>query len=117
MLTKKENAVMDAVYAYGFDKKSFLVTPIDLKKAVKKDVTISQLDETMSALSKDGYFDLVYSDRRGENVYCVTLTDKGRGFRRDKLVRKRNLVIRLFLTVGFAVVSFIVGIILRAVFG
>lgn len=117
MLSRKENHVMKAVFSKGSGKSSLLITPTDLINIVGKDkVKKSELDKIIVDLSRDGYFDLVYSDRRGETVYCLTLTKKGKGFNRDRINFKRNLIFRLLLTVGLAVVSFIIGLILKKIF-
>ena len=62
------------------------------------------------------YFDLVYSDRRGEKVFCITLLEKGKSYFRKEKIERQNLVKRFFLTIGFAVLSFLVGVILRKIF-
>ena len=117
MLNKTENKVMTALIKICKDKTSSLVSPMDLLSVVgRKDFSLSALERVMNDLAADGYFDLVYSDRRGETVYCLTLTKKGKGFNRDRINFKRNLIFRLLLTVGLAVVSFIIGLILKKIF-
>ncbi len=117
MLSKRERKVMGAVYALSNDKRALLVSPVDLvKNSTLKGATVSDIDKTVVALSQDGYFDLVYSDRHGETVYCITLTEKGRGFERDALLVRRNVIFRLTLTVCLAFLSFIIGLILKAIF-
>ena len=72
--------------------------------------------ENMDDLYKDGYFDLIYSDRHGERVYCITLLNKGKAFFRGKKIFKRNLLFRVLVTLLLAVLSFITGLILKAIF-
>ena len=117
MLSKKENRVMGALYAAAKDKNAVLITPIDLLKLVGIDtVTLTELEKIVVALNQDGYFDLVYSDRHGEVVYCITLTARGKAYKRHAQVMKRNLLFRIGLSVALAVLSFIIGLILKAVF-
>lgn len=117
MLSKTENRVMSAVYDRCNGKVSLLISPIDLVKIIgTRHITLTELERTMVALSQDGYFDMVYSDRHGETVYCITLTAKGTAFRRNATVLKRNLIFRLGLSVVFALVSFVIGLILKAIF-
>ena len=117
MLSKRERKVMGAVYSLTTDKKSLLISPIDLVKiSAVKDATVSDIEKTVLALSQDGYFDLVYSDRHGDTVYCITLTEKGKGFERDALLVRRTVVFRVILSVCLAVMSFIIGLILKAIF-
>ena len=116
MLTKTESKVMDAVFSRCEGKVSELISPVDLCRMAGGSVSLSNLENTLSALSQDGYFDMIYSDRHGETVYCITLTEKGKAHKRNKKVFKRNLIFRLGLTIVLAIVSFVIGIILKAVF-
>ena len=117
MLTKSENRVMRAVYSAALGKPAVLITPADLLKLAGDDgLTLSRLEKIVTALHQDGYFDLVYSDRHGETVYCITLSEKGKAFRRDAVVMKRNLIFRIGLSVGLAVLSFLIGLLLKAIF-
>ena len=117
MLTKMENRVMSAVYKECIKKNPLLITPNDLINMVgEKGVTPTTLEKIMTDLNMDGYFDLVYSDRHGETVYCIALTEKGKGYNRNRKVLKRNLVYRRGLSVALAFLSFIIGLILKAIF-
>lgn len=117
MLSVKENAVMKAIYTAAKNRGALLIAPIDLMKNVKtKNLTLKETENIVNALYRDGYYDLIYSQRAGQEVYCITLTEKGKGFEREGYVFKRNLLFRLGLSVGFAVLSFLVGLILKAIF-
>ncbi len=117
MLNKTENKVMAALIKICKDKTSSLVSPMDLLSVVgRKDFSLSALERVMNDLAADGYFDLVYSDRHGERVYCITFLNKGKSYERNLLTFRRNLVFRLALTVVLAIVSFLIGLILKAIF-
>ena len=117
MLNKLENKVMRALFGECREKKSILIAPTDLIKICgTEDLTLTKIEKIVNDLSMDGYFDLIYSDRRGETVYCVTLTEKGKGYMRNQKVVRRNLLFRLIVTIALAVVSFIIGLILKAIF-
>ena len=117
MLSFKESAVMTAIYGFAGDKTSLLISPADIMNACDKyQFSGKSLNEIITALSQDGYIDFVYTDRHGEEVYCINLLEKGKGYLREKKKRKRNLIYRLCLSIGLAVVSFIVGVILKAIF-
>ena len=116
MLNKAETRVMSALYEECKDKRSALVSPADLLRKAGGEQTLSGVEKIVNDLAADGYFDLVYSDRRGETVYCVSLTEKGKGFPRSVKLMRRNLIFRLGLTVALAVLSFLVGLILKAIF-
>lgn len=118
MLNKIEDKIMCAVRQSCGDKTSCLVSPYDLIKMVGLGSALNQtsLERVLLSLSYDGYFDVIYSDRKGEKIYCITLHEKGFAYQREKLVFKRNLRYKLFVTVFFAVLSFIIGLILKKVF-
>ena len=117
MLNKTERKVMEILYNQCKDKNSVLISPTDIIRIVNlQNLTKTKLDKTMNDLEADGYFDLVYSDRHGETIYCVTLTEKGRAISRERLVRRRYILFRIGLTCGLAVVSFLIGLILKAIF-
>ena len=117
MLTKTENKVMRVIYSECKKKGALLITPTDLIKLTGNGgLTYTSLEKIMKDLYMDGYFDLVYSDRKGETVYCVTLTEKGKGYLRKITVMKRNLLFRLGLSAVLALFSFLIGILLKAIF-
>ena len=117
MLSRLENKVLVSLLNVCKEKGAVLISPIDLLKIIGTEhLTLSELEKTLKDLSTDGYFDLVYSDRRGEKVFCITLLEKGKGYIRSESIEKRNLIKRFALTIGFAILSFLVGIILRKIF-
>ena len=98
------------------ERESVLISPTDLIKNLSEELSEKDLERKVNELSNEGYFDLVYSDRRGEKVYCITLLEKGKSYFRKERTERQNLVKRFFLTIGFAVISFLVGVILKKVF-
>ncbi len=117
MLSRIENKVLISLLNVCKQKGAILISPIDLLKIVGTEhLTLSELEKILEDLSTDGYFDLVYSDRRGEKVFCITFLEKGKGYIRSESLEKRNLIKRFGLTIGFAILSFLVGIILKKIF-
>ncbi len=117
MLDRLEKKVMTTLCNELKEKQAILISPMDLIKIVgTENLSTSRLEKIINDLSMDGYFDLVYSDRRGETVYCISLLGKGKSYLRNERQTKRNLLSRLFLTIGFAIVSFLVGVILKKIF-
>lgn len=117
MLSRTENRVMSVILDECKGKDSFLISPVDfLQLLCVKGMTHLELEKVLEGLCQDGYLDLVYSDRHGERVYCIALLQKGRGYKRNGEQIKRNLIYKLAVTVVFAVLSFVIGIILKAIF-
>ncbi len=117
MLNKSEKRVMRVLYEQCQGKPATLISPMDISKLVgDKDIPQSKIDTIVSDLHMDGYFDIVYSDRHGERVYCITLTEKGKAFSRTSKTMKRNLIFRICLSFALAVFSFLIGLLLKAIF-
>lgn len=117
MLNSMENKIMQTIFSECQNKTSSLVSPMDIIRiSGLNNLTQTALDRIIDDLNKDGYFDLVYSDRRGEKIYCISLTNKGKAYARGKKIFKRNLIVRVLITLSLAVLSFVTGLILKAVF-
>ncbi|PWM71807.1 MAG: hypothetical protein DBX59_07945 [Bacillota bacterium] len=118
MLTKNEDKIMNAIYGACTGKTCCLLSPDDILSmaGVRGAVGYGALDKILQALEYDDYFELILSDRRGEKVYCITLKERGLSYRRQKVMAKRNLGYRLAVTVAFAFLSFLLGLLLKAIF-
>ena len=118
MLSRRESEVMGAVFELCAGKGSCLVSPYDLLGALpsRRRYTAERLDAILHSLEQDGCFDLISSDRKGEKVYVITLRPNGRAFRRSGVQMRRAVAFRIALSVAGAVVTFVVGLILRAAF-
>ncbi len=117
MLSKIENSVMNVLYSMCINKSSILVTKNELLSKVRNEIiSKSKLESILLGLEQEGFIDLVYSDKHGETVYCISLTVKGKGYKRIIKDKRQNLIQRLIISILFAVISFIIGLILKAIF-
>lgn len=117
MLSKLERKVMNVIYYKCQQKDPLLISPQDLKKIASVDViTCAEIQKIVENLYSDGYFDLVFTEKHGETLYCISLLKKGKGYIRAQQEFRRNLVFRVILSAGLAVMSFIIGLILKAIF-
>lgn len=117
MLNKTERKILNSLNETCGAKQTFLVSPIDLIKISSvKELNTEKLDRVLTELYMDGYFDLIVTDRHGEKVYCITLTEKAKGYARSVKVFKRNIIFRVCLTTALAVFSFLIGVILKRIF-
>ncbi len=108
---------MEYVYQKCQDKKSCLISPREIiSHAADKYVLYpDELEKIMTNLSYDNYIELLKSDKKGSPVYCVSLKMKGEGFHRELSNDKRNLLWLLGRTCLLAVVSAIIGVIVRLI--
>ena len=118
MLNKRENDVMNAVYALCHEKGVCLISPAELMDLlpVRKKYTEEALEETLGQLALDDYFELLSSERKGEKMFVISLRANGYAFKRGFVQMKRNAVQKIFLAAVSAVVAFAVGIILKRIF-
>lgn len=118
---KTENTVMGAIYTLCDGKLSCLVSRDDIlraasKKNKKKNISEKKLEDTLAVLQMDGYFDVIYSERKGEKMYVITLHTKGLAYLRNKKKAKKQALFKALVTVLCAVASFLIGLLLKAVF-
>ncbi len=95
-----------------------LVSAKDISTSIysKIDLNEHEIDEVIKNLTLDNYIDVIYSDKKGQTIYCVTLKELGQAFAREKRNSKINTSVLIIRTVLLAVLSFVVGIILKAIF-
>lgn len=69
-LNKKEDEVMNAVFTLANGKESFLVSPFEIIALLppKASYDEEKLEGVLRALELDGYFELIFSDRKGEKT-------------------------------------------------
>ena len=119
MLNRKEKIIMQYLFdtCMSNDNKC-LLSAKDISVAVysKVDMTEYEVDEIIKNLSLDEYIDVIYSDKKGQTVYCISLDEKGKAFAREKHNNKVTINMLILRTVLLAILSFVVGLILKAIF-
>ena len=118
MLNKQENEVMKAVYDMCDGKGSCLVSPLEIMSILpeKKGYAPEKIDAILRTLELDDYFDLIESERKGEKMYVITLHANGEAYDRTRLQVRRGIAFKIGLSVAGAVVTFVVGLILKSIF-
>lgn len=118
MLTRQEQEIMGAVYALCNGKRSSLVTPADLLRHLPPKCKLSEegLEKLLLSVKAEDYFDLILSDRKGERMYVIHLRPKGMNFPHERRKQQKQLFVRICFTVGGAILSFFIGLLLRRIF-
>ena len=118
MLNKQENEVMRAVYDMCDGKDSCLVSPLEIMSLLpaKRKYTPQKVEQILRSLELDDYFDLIASDRKGEKMYVITLHPNGIAYKRTAVQMRRNITFKVALSVAGAVITFVVGILLKVIF-
>ena len=118
MLNKRENEVMNAVYALSHEKGICLISPTELLAMLpsRKKITVERLEDVLQQLAFDQYFELLSSERKGEKMYVISLRANGYAYKRCSLQQKRTFAMKMLWAITSAVVAFLVGLLLRRIF-
>ena len=118
MQERKSKLVLKYLCKVCVGKKTYLVSPHDIAKAVsnKLILSISEIDEIMASLSLQNYIDFVVSDGKNGYYYCVKLKSKGQTYLSDARKQKKALGLLVLRSMFLATVSFVFGLILKAIF-
>lgn len=119
MLNRNESEVMSAVYSLCDGQESCLVSPLDILSLLpaKRRYNVEKLEDILHALTCDGYFDLISSERKGEKMYVINLKESGFAYKREVKQKQRDITFRIFLALIGAFATFIFGLILKGLFG
>lgn len=123
MLNKTEARVMSYIFEKCKGENKGIFTPKELLAALmpKYEITARQLDVVMSNLALDDYIECEKKDKDGKLYFLVSLTMRGAAFDRERQSQKRQMVKsvlwKLALTVGGAVIAFILGLLLNKIAG
>ena len=118
MLSKKEKMIMQYILKESGNKDTCLLLPIDIEHALEPKFKINQIETQalLDGLVQENYINLVNSDKNGELIYCISILPKGKSFHREQHNVKKSWVNAVIRTVLLAVLSFVVGLILKAIF-
>ena len=118
MLSRKEKMVMKYILDCSGEKNTCLLSPLDISHALEPVYNIKsvELQSLLDGLVQENYISVVNSDKNGELIYCISILAKGKAFIREQANAKKNLTMTIVKTVALAVLSFVVGLILKAIF-
>lgn len=119
MLEKKEKQVMLFLCEVCSGKRSYLISADTIAEYVSKKylLSIAELDDIMVTLSKDNYIDVVISDGKRGYFYCISMKNKGLTYKKDLVKQKKELAVLIIRTICVTVLSFVVGLLLKNIFG
>ena len=118
MLNKNEKKVLKVLLELCQNQNTCLTSHEEIVAHLssKDYLTRKEVDDIINNLALQGYIDNIITDNKGKKYYCVTIQNKGEGFVREEKDSKKVLWQRVGITVALAVLSFVVTIILRAIF-
>ena len=118
MLSKKEKMIMQYILNESGNRDTCLLLPIDIEHALAPKYTINQIEAQaiLDGLVQENYISLVNSDKNGELIYCISILPKGKSFHREEKNIKKSWTSAVIRTVLLAILSFVIGLILKAIF-
>lgn len=117
-LNKREDAVMNAVFTLSAGRERLIAAPYDILALLPPKMKFDEekLERVLRDLGLDGYFELIFSDRKGERVYVLHLTGRGLNYRRQDRQLRRSVWFRWGVAAIGAVITALVGFIIRLIF-
>ena len=118
MVSRKEKIIMQYILKTSNGKTTCLLSPLDIQHCVEPKYIINEIEiqAILDGLSQENYITVVNSDKNGELIYCITILPKGRAFNREQRNIKKTWSVAVFRTIILAVISFVVGLILKSIF-
>ncbi len=117
-VTRKERLVMSYLCNKCQQRRTYLISPQEITQALSKKYVLSveEIDEIMVALSHENYIDFVVSDGKNGYYYCINLKKSGQSYNADTRKNRRTFGLLVLRSIFLATVSFVFGIILKAIF-
>lgn len=117
MLNFSQKAVLKVINDHCQNRESCLISPSQIVAFVgSKKLSLNNVYEVLKSLENGGYIDLILTTAKDGDIYCITLTNKGRSYKQEYQKNLSALKFRLLLALLSAIVSFIVGRILVLLF-
>ena len=117
-MTKKEKMVMIFLCNKCQQKRTYLISPQEITQALSKKYVLSveEIDEIMVELANQNYIEFVVSESKNGYFYCVNLKKSGQTFNSDAKKSRQTFGLLILRTLFLATVSFVFGLVLKAIF-
>ncbi len=117
-MTRKEKLVMTYLCTRCQQKRTYLVSPQEITQALSKKyiLSIEEIDEIMVSLANENLIEFVVSDSKKGYFYCVNLKKNGQSYIHDVKKNRKVFGLLILRSIFLATVSFIFGLILKAIF-
>ena len=117
MLTRREKIIMNLIFEKCEKKGKCLISCSEIQKELyPTEFSEKEISEVVNYLVLDEYISLIVTEKNGMETYCISLKDKGEAYKRDNVNSKRAGIKKIITTILLAILSFVVGVILKAIF-
>lgn len=117
-MNRCENDVMRAVYCLCDGTDSCLISPYDILNVLpqRKGYTPEKVESALLSLKDGDFIDLIFSNRKGEKMYVLSLKANGQTFKNRSAQKRKELGNKILTAFVGALATFIFGLILKAIF-
>ncbi len=117
-MQKRERLVMQFLCKKCQMKRTYLISPQEIAEGLAKKciLSVSEIDDILVSLSNQNYIDFVVSESKKGYFYCITLKKCGQTYLQDAKKQRKTLGLLVLRSMFLATVSFVFGIILKAIF-
>ncbi len=118
MLKKGEELVLKVILDNAYNNESCLISKESIIAFASKTDLVNEnnVENILSTLYSNDYIDLLLSNKKGEKLYCITLLKRGKSYKEEKRREIKLVRNKILLAVIGALISFVVGRILVALF-
>ena len=115
---RKEKGVLRYLCKVCTKRRTYLISPHEIASSLSKSfvLSIAEIDEIMATLSSEDYIDFVVSESKNDYFYCVTLKKRGQSYETNLKEERKKFGLLILRTLFLAIVSFVFGLILKAIF-
>lgn len=116
MLSRRENKIMKIIYDKCSQKGTCLVSCDELINSIyPTEINEKEIQEILENLVLEEYISLIITEKNKKKTFCISLKERGEAFLREKQNKKKSWVVAITRTIILACISFVVGIILKAI--
>lgn len=117
-MNRCENDVMRAVYCLCDGTDSCLVSPYDILNVLprRREYTAEKVEGALLSLKAGDFIDLIFSNRKGEKMYVLSLKANGQAFKSRYAQKRKEFCNKILTAFVGALATFIFGLILKAIF-
>lgn len=115
MLTKREQRVLRELLKRCGDGDRCLIDEEELSRLSARGSSVKLLD-CLEVLRLEDYVEYVRADKKGKNVYCVSLKNKSFTSERENVFSRRELIFKLAFALLSGLLTYVFGRIMVVLF-
>ena len=114
-MAKTQLKVLEFILSKSRDGR-LIISESDLKKQIEKSCGNINFHLILKQLEREEFIQVIYTDRHGEPFIYIILLSKTTFYFKEKKARRKEVYFKLLLAVISAIITFILGRVLYALF-